>query len=106
MLIVSFVDLESKTPSCSGYSFKGWSIFTKESYDSNESDLEELDIVSNNSFIMPTENIVAKANWTRLSVTKANEGVINTKSYKEPYLANLVSNTKGESKVIFGYTCW
>ena len=102
----SFVDLESKTPSCSGYSFKGWSIFTKESYDSNESDLEELDIVSNNSFIMPTENIVAKANWTRLSVTKANEGVINTKSYKEPYLANLVSNTKGESKVIFGDTCW
>ena len=59
------VGISEVEPVCSGYQFKGWDITTKDVVQVND-----------DYFIMPGEDVVIKANWSKLSITKATEGTV------------------------------
>ena len=59
------VGISEVEPVCEGYQFKGWDITTKDVVQVND-----------DYFIMPGEDVVIKANWSKLSITKATEGTV------------------------------
>ena len=59
------VGISEVEPVCEGYQFKGWDITTKDVVQLND-----------DYFIMPGEDVVIKANWSKLSITKATEGTV------------------------------
>ena len=59
------VGISEVEPVCEGYQFKGWDITTKDVVQVND-----------DYFIMPGEDVVIKANWSKLSITKAPEGTV------------------------------
>ena len=56
-------------PSCSGYEFKGWKVVN-----------DDVEIVGNNYIIMPESDVVLKAEWSKVGITKAMNGTV----YVEP----------------------
>ena len=67
--VFSTAKISDKIPSCSGYEFKGWHIST-----------EKVTRVGKDYFIMPESEVIIKAEWSKLEVTKAMNGRI----YEEP----------------------
>ncbi len=60
------VPISTNEPSCVGYAFKGWEIVNKASTR-----------VGEDYFIMPNENVVIKAKWSKIEVSKSMDGVVN-----------------------------
>ena len=61
------VSISTKEPSCAGYEFKGWEIVNK-----------DITRVNDDYFIMPGEDVVIRAKWSRLDVSKSMNGEIST----------------------------
>ena len=60
------VSISTNEPSCVGYEFKGWEIVNKTSTR-----------VGEDYFIMPNEDVVIKAEWSKIEVSKTMDGVVN-----------------------------
>ena len=75
------VRLDDSVPTCTGYQFKEWKIVT-----------DDVEKVGNNQFIMPESNVIVKAIWKKLSVSKAMDGKISNAQSLYKYIA---SNTIG-----------
>lgn len=59
------VTLSSNIPVCFGYQFKGWEIVDK-----------NITKVNDDNFIMPDEDVVIKATWSKLGLSKAMDGTV------------------------------
>ncbi len=66
--VYSRVEISDNQLTCEGYSFKGWKADTGVAY------------INDEYFKMPAKNIVMKARWSKLSISKSMEGEINTRA--------------------------
>ena len=60
------VSLITEEPSCVGYEFKGWEIVNK-----------DVTRVGEDHFIMPEEDVVIRAKWSKVEVSKSMNGTVN-----------------------------
>ena len=67
--VYSTIEISDQIPSCSGYEFKGWSITTN-----------GVTRVGEDYFIMPESDVIIKAEWSKIGITKAMNGTV----YVEP----------------------
>ena len=63
--VFSTIEISDQVPSCSGYEFKGWSITT-----------DGVTRVSEDYFIMPESDVIIKAEWSKISITKSMNGTV------------------------------
>lgn len=61
------VSISTEKPSCVGYEFKGWEIINK-----------DITRVNDDYFIMPEKDVVVRAKWSKLNVSKNMDGEIYT----------------------------
>ena len=64
--VFSTIEISDQIPSCAGYEFKGWTITTN-----------GVTRVSEDYFIMPGEDVVIKAEWSKVGITKSMNGTVN-----------------------------
>ena len=64
--VFSTIEISDDVPTCSGYEFKGWKISTK-----------DVTRVSEDYFIMPESDVVIKAEWSKVGITKSMNGTVN-----------------------------
>ena len=64
--VFSTIEISNQEPSCPGYEFKGWTITTN-----------GVTRVSEDYFIMPEEDVVIKAEWSKVGITKSMNGTVN-----------------------------
>ena len=65
--VYSTIEISNQVPTCSGYEFKGWSIAT-----------DGVTRVGEDYFIMPESDVIIKAEWSKVGITKSMNGVVNT----------------------------
>ncbi len=65
--VFSTIEISDQVPNCTGYEFKGWSIATN-----------GVTRVGEDYFIMPGEDVVIKAEWSKIGITKSMNGTVNT----------------------------
>ena len=65
--VLDTVFISSKQPVCDGYQFKGWKLVTK-----------NVTRVGDDSFIMPEEDVILRAKWSKIEVAKSMDGSIST----------------------------
>ena len=63
--VFTTVQISNKEPICSGYQFKGWEIIT-----------EDVEKVNNDYFIMPESDVILRAEWSKLALTKSVNGEV------------------------------
>ena len=78
--VYSTVEISNQIPSCPGYEFKGWSITTN-----------GVTRVSEDYFIMPGEDVVIKAEWSKVGITKSMNGTVNNMG--DPIMKRYTSST-------------
>ena len=64
--VFSTIEISDQVPNCDGYEFKGWSIAT-----------DGVTRVSEDYFIMPESDVVIKAEWSKVGITKSMNGTVN-----------------------------
>ena len=64
--VFSTIEISNQEPSCPGYEFKGWTITTN-----------GVTRVSEDYFIMPESDVVIKAEWSKIGITKSMNGTVN-----------------------------
>ena len=64
--VYSTIEISDQIPSCSGYEFKGWTITTN-----------GVTRVGEDYFIMPESDVVIKAEWSKVGITKSMNGTVN-----------------------------
>ena len=64
--VFSTIEISDQVPSCSGYEFKGWTITTN-----------GVTRVSEDYFIMPESDVIIKAEWSKVGITKSMNGTVN-----------------------------
>ena len=64
--VFSTIEISDQIPSCSGYEFKGWSITTN-----------GVTRVGEDYFIMPESDVIIKAEWSKVGITKSMNGTVN-----------------------------
>ena len=67
VVAASIVEISSEEARCQGYQFKGWKVITPETKQINEDYL-----------IMPEHDVVLRAEWSKLTLSKALDGEIYT----------------------------
>lgn len=60
------VEISDLKPSCENYEFQGWKITTEDTWQMNE-----------DYFSMPEHDVLLRAEWSKLSITKAMEGEVH-----------------------------
>ena len=63
--VFSTVLLSDSTPLCSGYEFKGWEVLG-----------DDITKINDDYFIMPEKNVVVRAKWSKIDVSKSMSGKI------------------------------
>ena len=63
--IFDVVGISETKPVCEGYQFKGWEMVTK-----------AVKRVNDDNFIMPEEDVILKAKWSKLNITKSMTGTV------------------------------
>ncbi len=64
--VFSTIEISDEVPNCSGYQFMGWEITTN-----------GVTRVSEDYFIMPESDVVIKAEWSKIGITKSMNGTVN-----------------------------
>ena len=67
--IFSTVEISSQIPTCSGYEFKGWDITNK-----------DIAKIGKDYFTMPGSDVVIKAKWSKITISKSMDGTVKEKS--------------------------
>ncbi len=87
------VSISTEKPSCVGYEFKGWEITNK-----------DVTRVNDDHFIMPGEDVVIRAKWSKIEVAKSMSATVNDKG--DPLMKRYTSsastdyhNSKYKSKI-------
>ena len=87
------ISISTEEPSCVGYEFKGWEIANK-----------GVARVGDDYFIMPGEDVIIRAKWSKVEVSKSMNGTVNTRgepimrSYSSIYTYNSVDYHSSEIK--------
>ena len=75
----STVEISNQIAKCSGYEFKGWDITNK-----------DITKIGKDYFIMPESDVVIKAKWSKITISKSMDGTVNEKL--EPIMKSYASN--------------
>ena len=67
--VYSTVEISDQIPTCAGYQFMGWEILNKNVTKINE-----------DYFIMPGEDTILKAEWSKVEITKSMDGTVSAVS--------------------------
>ena len=78
--VFSTIEISDEIPTCSGYQFMGWSITT-----------DGVTRVSEDYFIMPESDVVIKAEWSKIEITKSMNGTVNNMG--DPIMKSYLSST-------------
>ena len=81
--IFSTVEISSQIPKCSGYEFKGWDITNK-----------DIVKIGKDYFTMPGSDVVIKAKWSKITISKSMDGTVNEKL--EPIIKRYASNVQDD----------
>ena len=65
--VFSTIEISNQVPECEGYEFKGWSITTN-----------GVTRIGEDYFTMPESDVVIKAEWSKVGITKSMNGTVNT----------------------------
>ena len=65
--VYSTIEISNQVPECEGYEFKGWHITTN-----------GVTRVGKDYFIMPESDVVIKAEWSKIGITKSMNGTVST----------------------------
>ena len=65
-LVFDTVEISSEVLSCEGYQFKGWEISNK-----------DITKVNDDYFIMPEEDVIIRATWSKMKLAKSMDGTIS-----------------------------
>ena len=79
----STVEISNQIPKCSGYEFKGWDITNK-----------DITKIGKDYFIMPESDVVIKAKWSKITISKSMDGTVNEKL--EPIIKSYASNVQDD----------
>ena len=90
--IFDVVGISETIPVCEGYQFKGWEITTK-----------DVKRVNDDYFVMPEDDVVLKAKWSKLSITKSMTGEITEKHTLYKQVEN-DANSNNHARVYTGDT--
>lgn len=63
--VFDIVSLSDNAPVCSLYQFKGWEVVS-----------DNVTLLNDDSFIMPEDNVVLEATWSKLSINKTSSGTV------------------------------
>ena len=74
------VSITEEQPSCAGYQFKGWEIVNK-----------DVTRVGEDYFIMPEEDVMIRAKWSKVTIAKSMNGTVNTMG--DPVMKQYTSGT-------------
>ena len=74
------VSISTEQPSCAGYQFKGWEIVNK-----------DVTRVGEDYFIMPEEDVTIRAEWSKVTIAKSMDGVVN--KLGDPVMKQYISST-------------
>ncbi len=66
--VLNMIKVSDNVPTCKGYQFQGWKIVTPNVQQYNKE-----------YFIMPETDVLLKAEWTKMSIAKTVDGLINVK---------------------------
>lgn len=83
-LALDTISITDKEPSCLGYQFNGWKIVT-----------ENVTRVNDDNFIMPEEDVVIRAVWSKVSLSKSMNGTI----YTVPTLYEMIASNSVDDNV-------
>ena len=64
--VFTTIGISEEEPSCEGWSFKGWVLVT-----------EGVTKVNDDYFIMPEKDVILRAEWGQVSITKSMDGTVN-----------------------------
>ncbi len=64
--VFDMISISTQEPTCAGYEFNGWEIVT-----------EGVKRVGNGYFIMPEENVILRAKWSKVGLSKSMSGVVS-----------------------------
>ena len=78
--VFSTIEISNQVPECEGYEFKGWSITTN-----------GVTRVGEDYFIMPESDVVIKAEWSKVGITKSMNGTVNNMG--DPIMKRYTSST-------------
>ena len=96
------VTKRTETPSCSGYTFKGWEIVD-----------EDVTKVNDEVFVMPDKDITIRATWSKVSIDKNMDGTVYTgenlyKKVQSDALnnngASMLESTSSDTYPVYYYT--
>ena len=65
--VYSTIEISNQAPECEGYEFKGWHITTN-----------GVTRVGKDYFIMPESDVIIKAEWSKVGITKSMNGTVST----------------------------
>ncbi len=65
-IVYDTVEISEIRPNCEGYQFSGWKVVTEEAWQMNE-----------DYFVMPQSDVILRAEWSRLSITKRMTGEVH-----------------------------
>lgn len=77
--VYSTVTISSQTPTCDGYRFRGW-----------KSTNADLTVLNDDYFVMPEEDVVFVATWSKVGINKSMNGQIY--EYADPILQSVASS--------------
>ncbi len=91
--IFDTVSISNEEPTCAGYEFKGWEIATK-----------GVTRAGDDYFIMPEEDVIIRAKWSKVEIAKSMDGTVNTMgdSIMKRYTSSTTTdyhNSKYKSKI-------
>ena len=78
--VFSTIEISNQVPTCTGYEFKGWTITTN-----------GVTRVGEDYFIMPESDVVIKAEWSKVGITKSMNGTVNNMG--DPIMKRYTSST-------------
>ena len=78
--VFSTIEISNQVPSCVGYEFKGWDITTN-----------GVTRVGEDYFIMPGSDVIIKAEWSKVGITKSMNGTVNNMG--DPIMKRYYSST-------------
>lgn len=65
--VFATVKISDKVPTCNGYQFNGWKLISN-----------NVEYINDDTFIMPEENVVIRAQWSDLKIKKTMDGNVYT----------------------------
>ncbi len=88
--VYSNVTISNETPICENYAFRGWTI------------IDDVQKINDDMFVMPDYDVAIRAEWSKLSISKSMDGVVNENNNEVYSIARIDYNRNFGAKLYEG----